>query len=171
MDAFSAVICGAQALGYALSAVKSFAQLRTALKYGRDFLRDEQANVVHLQEIVVQLIPKDQTRRDRGLDPLLQSISTTLDSLLALFKQQKRRQLVSLLVVRRAEVNESFALLERKKNTLILYLTARNSATIDSFKTGVFSQSTDLPEMPRHPKPYYVVRMIAYSLLPDLTPP
>lgn len=117
------------------------------MKYGPDFLHDEQASVSHLEEIIIQLIPKDETRLDPGLGSLLQSIKTTVDTLLALFKHQKRRQLVVLLVLRRAEVNESFASLERKKNTSILYLTAQNSAAIASLKTELSPSSTEILNM------------------------
>ncbi len=55
MEGFSAFVCSAQALTYALSVVKSLTELRNALKYGRGYLRDEQAGVIHLQEIVIQL--------------------------------------------------------------------------------------------------------------------
>jgi len=150
MEGFSAFVCSAQALTYALSVVKSLTELRNALKYGRGYLRDEQAGVIHLQEIVIQLIPKDATRLDPGFESLLESISTTVNSLLRLFKQQSRLQVAVLLVIRRAEVHDSFALLERKKNTLNLYLTAQNSAAIASLKTGAISRTTRSSSMSPH---------------------
>ena len=148
MDVFSATLCSAQALAYTLSVLKSLTECHVALKHGRGFLCDEQASVGHLQEIIAQL--ESRTSVDPYLRSLLQSINTTVHDLLLLVKQRKRLQLVILLVIRRTEVNESFALLERKKNTLNLYLTTQNSVAMASLKTGILPHSTQNPEM-AHP--------------------
>ena len=145
MDVFSATLSSAQALAYALSVVKSLTECHAALRYGRGYLCDEQANVGHLQEIITQL--KHRSILDPYLRSLLQSINSTVHDLLLLVNQRKRLQLVILLVIRRTEVNESFALLERKKNTLILYLTTQNSITIASLRTGNLPRSTKNLEM------------------------
>lgn len=135
MDGFSALVCGAQAFQYALSVVKSLSELRTALKYGGGYLRDEQASVIHLREIIIQLIPKDKKGLDPGFESHLKSIDTAVSRLLRLLEQQRPLQATVLLVIRRAEVHDSFALLERKKATLNLYLTAQNTAAIKSLTT------------------------------------
>ena len=135
MDGFSAFVCGAQAFQYALSVVKSLSELRNALKYGGGYLRDEQAGVIHLREIIIQLIPEDKRGLDPGFQSHLKSIDTAVSSLLRLLRQQRRLQVAVLLVIRRAEVQDSFALLERKKTTLNLYLTAQNTAAITSLMT------------------------------------
>ncbi len=145
MDVFSATICGAQALAYALSAVKSLTECHAALRYGRDFLSDEEASIGHLQEILNQL--RYRTRLDPSLRSLLESINTTVHDILLLVQQRKGLQLVILLVIRRIEVNESFALLERKKNTLNLYLTTQNSVAIGSLKAGIPPHSAQILEM------------------------
>ena len=144
MDVFSATLCSAQALAYALSVVKSLTECHLALRHGRGFLCDQQASVGHLQEVLIKL--KHGTRLDPSLRSLLESIDTTVRDLLLLVKQRKRRQLLILLVIRRTEVNESFALLERKKSTLNLYLTTENSFAIASLKTVI------LPHLTRDPK-------------------
>ncbi|KAI9712198.1 MAG: hypothetical protein M1812_006932 [Candelaria pacifica] len=136
MDGFSAFVCSAQALQYVLSVVRSLSELRNAMKHGGGYLRDEQAGVIHLQEIIIQLIPKDKTRLDVGFESHLASISTAVTRLLRLLQQTKRLQIAVLLVIRRAEVHDSFALLERKKTTLNLYLTAQNTAAITAFTTS-----------------------------------
>lgn len=84
MDEFSAFVCSAQAFQYVLSVVKSLSELRNALKYGGDYLRDEQAGVIHLREIIIQLIPKDETRLDLDFESHLKSISTAINRLLRL---------------------------------------------------------------------------------------
>lgn len=145
MDVFSATLCSAQALAYALSVVKSLTECHLALRHGRGFLCDQQASVGHLQEILAQL--KRRTRLDPSLRSLLESINTTVRDLLLLVKQRTRRQLLILLVIRRTEVNESFALLERKKSTLNLYLTTQNSFAIASLKTVILPHSTQDLEM------------------------
>ena len=142
MDGFSAFVCGAQAFQYALSVVKSLSELRNALKYGGGYLRDEQAGVIHLREIIIQLIPKDKIGLDSGFESHLKSIDTAVSRLLQLLQQQRRLQVAVLLVIRRAEVHDSFALLERKKTTLNLYLTAQNTAAIASLKTSALSRTT-----------------------------
>ena len=139
MDGFSAFVCGAQALQYALSVVKSLSELRNALKYGGDYFRDEQAGVIHLREIITKLIPKDKIELDPGFESHLKSISTAVSRLLRLLQRQRRLQVAVLLVIRRAEVHDSFALLERKKSTLNLYLTAQNTAAIASLTTSALS--------------------------------
>ena len=145
MDVFSATLCSAQALAYALSVIKSMSECHLALKYGRGFLCDQQATVGHLQEILTQL--RHRTRLDPSLKSLLESINSTVHNLLLLVKQRKRRQLLILLVIRRTEVNESFALLERKKSTLNLYLTTQTSFAIASLKTVILPHSTKGLEM------------------------
>ena len=135
MDGLSAVVCSAQALQYILSVVKSLSELRNALKYGGGHLRDEQAGVIHLQEIIIQLIPKEKKGLDPGFQSHLKSIDIAVSRLLRLLHQQGRLQVAVLLVIRRAEVQDSFALLERKKTTLNLYLTAQNTAAITSLIT------------------------------------
>ena len=153
MDGFTVFVSAAQALSYAVSVSKRLHELRRVLKYGGSFVRNEEDNVCQLQEIIVRLIPKDETRFDASLDLLLQSISATIDGLLALFKQQTRLHLAVLLIIRRVEVNESFASLERKKNTLILYLTTQNylaaqtHSTILSLGTEKLSRPTESVEM------------------------
>ena len=160
MDGFSAFICGAQAVGYAFSVIKGLNELRNALQHGRCFLDDAQISVDHLQKIIVQLIPKDETSLDSGLGSLLQSIHVTVESLLVLFKQQNRLQLVFHLVIRRTEVNDSFEVLERKKNTLLLYLTAQNSVAIASLKPP---QSTQALKMAEESDSSSVVYMVTCS--------
>lgn len=150
MDGFSAFVCGAQAFQYTLSVVKSLSELRNALKYGGGYLRDEQATVIHLREIIVQLIPNDKTGLDPGFASHLESISTAVSGLLRLLQQQKRLQVAVLLVIRRAEVNDTFALLERKKTTLNLYLTAQNTAAIASLTTSASSGTTTSTIMSPH---------------------
>ena len=150
MDGFSAFVCSAQAFQYALSVVKSLSELRNALKYGGDYLRDEQAGVIHLREIVIQLIPKDKTRLDPGFESHLKSISTAVSRLLRLLQQRRRLQVAILLVIRRAEVYDSFALLERKKTTLNLYLTAQNTAAIASLATSASPGTTSSTIMSPH---------------------
>ncbi|KAI9707807.1 MAG: hypothetical protein M1836_000769 [Candelina mexicana] len=142
MEGFSAFVCSAQAFQYALSVVKSLSELRNALKYGGGFLRDEQAGVIHLREIIIQLIPKDKTRLDPGFESHLNSISSAVSRLLRLLQQQRRLQVAVLLVIRRSEVQDSFALLERKKSTLNLYLTAQNTAAIASLTISASSETT-----------------------------
>ena len=145
MDLFSATICGAQALAYALSVIKSVTECHLALRHGCGFLSDQQASVGHLQEILTQL--KTRKRIGPSLRSLLESINTTVHELLSLVKQRKRRQLLILLVIRRTELNESFALLERKKSTLNLYLTTQTSFAIASLKTLILPHSTKVLEM------------------------
>ena len=145
MDVFSATLCSAQALAYALSVIKSLIECHLALRHGCDFLCDQQASVGHLLEVLIQL--KHRTRLDPPLKSLLESIDTTVRDILLLVKQRKRRQLLILLVIRRTEVNESFALLERKKSTLNLYLTTENSFAIASLKTVILRHSTRDLEM------------------------
>lgn len=145
MEVLSATLCGAQALAYTLSVLKSLVECHTALRYGRGLLCDEQANVGLLQEIIIQLSYR--TTLDPYLSSLLHSINTTVNDILSLVKRQKRLQLVIILVIRRTEVNESFALLERKKNTLNLYLTTQNSVAIASLKTGNLPHSTQNLDM------------------------
>ena len=154
MDGFTAFVSAAQALSYAVSITQRLHELRNVLKDGSAFVRSEEENVCQLQEIIVRLTPKDETRLDASLDLLLQSISATVDCLLALFKQQTRLQLAVLLIIRRVEVNESFASLERKKNTLILYLTTQNylaaqnnSSVLESPELDTLSRSTESVEM------------------------
>ena len=157
MDGFSAFVCCAQAFQYALSVVKSLSELRDALKYGGGYLLDEQAGVVHLREIIIQLIPKDKTRLDPGFETHLKSISNAVSHLLRLLQQQSRLQVAVLLVIRRAEVHDSFAVLERKKSTLNLYLTAQNTAAIASLTTSVLSGTTPSTIMsPHSPSPSQV---------------
>ena len=145
MDVFSATLCSAQALAYALSVIKSLTECHLALRHGCGFLCDQQASVGHLQEILTQL--KDRTRLDPSLRSLLESINTTVHDLLLLVKQRKPHQLLVLLVIRRTEVNESFALLERKKSTLNLYLTTQTSFAIASLKTLILPHATKGLEM------------------------
>ena len=161
MDVFSATICGAQALIYALSILRSLIECHTALRYGRGLLHDEQANVGLLQEIIGQLSYR--TTLDPYLRSLLGSINTTVNDLLSLIKQEKRLQLVIVLVLRRTEVNESFALLERKKNTLNLYLTTQNSAAIASLRTGNLPRSTQNLDMAPVRQSSLEVRVRAWS--------
>lgn len=169
MEAFSAVVCSTQALVYSVTVVKSLTKLRNTLKHGGGFLRDEEASVNYLQEIITQFIPKEQTALDRGLESLLESINNTVESLLVLLDQQKPLSVVLLLVIRRAEVNESLALLERKKNTLTLYLAAQNSAAIASLSAGALLQPTQALEMPRHYKSQSEVFITAYDYFFTLT--
>ena len=160
MDGFSAAICAAQAVGYAFSIIKSLNELRDALKHGRYFLHQAKASVDHLQEIITLLISSNEIKPDSGLDSLLSSIKVTIDSLLILFKKQKRLQIIYLLLFRRAEFNESFALLERNKNTLNLYLNAQNSAAIASLKMPT-STSTSQKQGPQ-PVPSSTVRILTF---------
>ena len=160
MDGFSAVVSGAQAFQYALSVVQSLSELRNALKYGGAYLRDEQAGVIHLLDIINQLIPKDKIGLDPGFQAHLESISTAVSRLLGLLQQRRRLQIAVLLVIRRAEVHDSFALLERKKTTLNLYLSAQNTAAIASLTTsGLFG--TPSPNiMSSHPQTFYEVHFV-----------
>ena len=145
MDVFSATLCSAQALAYALSVIKSVTECHLALRHGCGFLCDQQASVGHLQDILTQL--ENQKTSDPSLISLLESINTTVHDLLLLVKQRKRRQLLILLVIRRTEVNESFALLERKKSTLNLYLATQASFAIASLKRVILPHSTQNLEM------------------------
>ena len=149
MDVFSAFVCSAQAFQYALSIVKSLSELRNALKFGGGYLRDEQAGVIHLREIILQFI-KEKTRLDPGFEYLLKSIDTAVSRLLRLLQQQTRLQVVILLVIRRAEICESFAVLERKKATLNLYLTAQNTAAIASLTSSASSGTKSSTSMSPH---------------------
>ena len=160
MDVFSAFVCSAQAFQYALSIVKSLFELRNALKVGGGYLRDEQAGVIHLREIIIQLIPKDKTRLDPDFESHLKSIDIAVSSLLRLLQQQKRLQVVILLVIRRAEVRESFAVLERKKATLNLYLTAQNTAAIASLTSSASFGTTPSTIMPKHSQSYSEVHFV-----------
>ena len=162
MEGFAAFISTTQAVAYTLAVAKGLAELRNALKHGRCFLHDEKTSVGHLQEIITRLVPEEKTDVDQGLYHLLQSINITVVSLLHLFKQQKRRHLIYTLVVRRTEVNDSFASLERKKNTLILHLTAQNSAAISSLKASSLAQFTRVCEMSKHDQRTSLVRMVTF---------
>ena len=147
MEGFAAFISTTQAIAYTLAVAKSLAELRTVLKHGSCFLHDEKTSVGHLQEIITRLVREEETDVDLGLYHLLQSIEITVTTLLDLFRQQKRRHLIYTLVVRRTELNDSFASLERKKNTLILHLTAQNSAAISSLKTSTLAHCTRACQM------------------------
>ena len=160
MDGFTTFVSTAQAVSYVFSIAKSLTELRNALKHGPKFLHNERATVIHLQEIINQLIPKDETTANPGFKRLLSSINSTVESLLALFKPQKLRQIVFLLIIRRAEINESFASLERQKSTLLLHLTAQNSAGIASPKTCNLPHSTQALKMSAHsssPSMVYII--------------
>ena len=163
MDPFSAVIGGAQAAAYTLSIVKSLTELRNALQNGRGYLRNEREGIQQLQHIIIRLLPNDDKAPDPRFERLLQSINVTVDSLLILFQQHKRLQLIALLIIRRAEVNESFAVLERKKNTLILYLTAQNSNDLASLKTSMLSQPERALEISQYFESVPKVNMITTS--------
>ena len=171
MDGLSAFVCSAQAFQYALSVVKSLSELRNALKYGGGYLRDERAGVIHLREIIIQLIPKDKGRLDPGFVSHLDSIGTAVSRLLRLLQQQRRLQIAILLVVRRAEVHDSFALLERKKSTLNLYLTAQNTAAIASFTTSTSYETTASTTMSPHSHSSSEVNFVLYLYSLILTYP
>lgn len=147
MEGFAAFISTTQAVAYTLAVAKGLAELRTVLKHGRCFLHDERTSVGHLQEIITGLVREEETDVDPGLYRLLQSIEITVRSLLNLFRQEKRRHLIYTLVVRRTEIYDSFASLERKKNTLILHLTAQNSAAISSLKASTLAHFTQACQM------------------------
>ena len=156
MDGLTAFVSTTQAISYVFSVAKGLAELRNALKSGRTFVDNERATVVRLQEIISKLRPKDEVAADPTFKSLLSSINSTVEVLLALFQQQKLRQIVVLLIIRRAEVNESFASLERQKTTLLLHLTAQNSAGPASLSggtllnSGSLSQSTQALKMSTH---------------------
>lgn len=76
MDGLSAFVCGAPASQFALSVVKSLSELRNPLKYGGGYLRGELPGVIHLQKIVIQLIPKEKIRLDPGFTSHIKSIDT-----------------------------------------------------------------------------------------------
>ncbi|KAL6715529.1 hypothetical protein ACLMJK_006490 [Lecanora helva] len=132
MDGFSASVTVVQAADFALSVVKGLYELRNALKHGSGFLHDEQAGIEHLREIIIQLLPKDRATLDPDLASQLESIRLAVNRLLRLLQQHRRLQIAILLVIRRAEVYDSFALLERKKATLNLYLSIQNNVALSS---------------------------------------
>ena len=162
MEAFAAIISTTQAVAYTLAVAKGLAELRNALKHGRCFLQDEKTSVDYLQEIITRLVPEEETDADPGLYHLLQSINITVTTLLDLFKHQKRRHLIYTLVVRRTEVNDSFASLERKKNTLILHLTAQNSAAISFLKASSLAQFPQACQMSKHNHPTSLVSIVTF---------
>ncbi|KAL9041248.1 MAG: hypothetical protein Q9214_004173, partial [Letrouitia sp. 1 TL-2023] len=86
-----------------------------------------------------------------GFESHLKSISAAVSRLLRLFQQQTRLQVAVLLVIRQAEVHDYFALLERKKATLNLYLTAQNTAAIASLTTSALSGTPSSTIMSSHP--------------------
>ena len=169
MEGFSAIVSTAQAVTYAWSIGRGLARLQNALKNGHGFLHSERASIGLLQEII-QLIPTDETKVDPGLDKLLQSMKVTIDSLLALLNKQKTFHLVVLLILRRTEVNESFASLERKKNLLILYFTAQNSAALASLKDTKILPPTPATKMPQQSQSHFQVRTSISSSFAALTP-
>ncbi|KAL6713354.1 hypothetical protein ACLMJK_008819 [Lecanora helva] len=168
MEGFTAIVSAAQAISYIASVTKGLNEVRVALKHGPDFLRNEQASVSHLKEIIDQITSAEEASVDSRLCLLLQSISCTVEKLLTLIEyQNKRSQLVLIFVIRRTEIKESLASLERKKNTLILYLTAHNSAAIDSLRADTPTHSTKNATMPVLSKVLHVVVAgIVWFLIP-----
>ena len=150
MDGFTAFVSTAQAISYIFSIAKSLTELRNVLKHGRNFLHNERATVIHLQEIISQLRLKDEAAADPNFKLILSSIDSTVERLLALFKQQKLHQITILLTVHRAEIDESFATLERQKSTLILLLTAQTS-------TGIATRPFNMSEHPSSPSIVYMM--------------
>ena len=160
MDGFTAFISTAQAISYIFSIAKRLTELHNVLKHGRNFLHNERATVIHLQEIIGQLRPRDEAAADPNFKLILSSIDSTVERLLALFKQQKLRQITILLTIHRAEIDESFATLERQKSTLILLLTAQTSNGIASLRTDNLPHSTQPFNMSEHPSSPSIVYMM-----------
>ena len=160
MDGFTTLISTAQAISYIFSIAKSLTELRNVLKHGRNFLHNERATVIQLQEIIGQLRPEDEAAADPNLKLILSSIDSTVERLLALFKQRKLRQITILLTIHRAEIDQSFATLERQKSTLILLLAAQTSTGMASLRTDNLPHSTQPFNMSEHPSSPSIVYMM-----------
>ena len=151
MDGFSAVVSTMQAASYAVDIIKSLVELRNVLKHGRRYLRNEQASIRQLHTIVSELSADDAVpSSDLGL--LLEAISDSVNRLLTLLRRQRKHQIVVLLVLRRTEINDSFASLERQKNTLILQLTAQNSIAVASLRFETWRHRQSDLKMSKHHK-------------------
>lgn len=150
MAELAALVSAGQLLDYSLDIVKSLAKLQTALKTGHSFLADEQASISQLKQFISGSFCPNGTIADSGFAPLLESIKTTVDRLLDLLEVKTRRRLVSILVLRRTELNEAFAALERKKSSLILQFAAQNSTALASLCMDYSIDPSEEPTMSKH---------------------
>ena len=160
MDGFTAFVSTAQAISYIFSIAKSLTELRNVLKHGRNFLHNERTTVIRLQEIIGQLRLKDEAAADPNFQLILSSIDSTVERLLTLFKQQNLRQVTILLTLHRAQIDQSFATLERQKSTLILLLAAQTSTGVASLRIDNLPHSTqpfNMSEQPSSPSIVYVM--------------
>ena len=151
MAELAALVSAGQLLDYSLDVVKSLAKLQSALKFGHSFLADEQATISQLKEFIIGLLcPNDGTIAESRFAPLLESIKRTVDHLLDLLEVKTRRRRVLILVLRRTELNDAFAALERKKSSLILQFAAQNSTALASLCRNYSVDPSEEPTMSEH---------------------
>ena len=129
-----------QVASYTLSLVVSLQRIYGAVKDGQQFFHDEKYSVSQLGLVISELIESNKSVSASPIAPLLRSIKEAAYNLSVLFEQQDRHKIVLTLLLRRKEIDEAFASLERKKNTLLLHISATNTGAIAEIKTHVLAQ-------------------------------
>ena len=138
MELAAAAATIGQTAGYALSLISSLQNLHDAMKNGRRLFQDEYLSTGHL----LNILKENKYTHTCYLQHLLLSIEESAQRLALLFKKDGRAQVALILLLRRKEIDEAFASLERKKSVLILYFTVEITNTITEIQGKTMDNSS-----------------------------
>jgi hypothetical protein len=168
MDPITAFVTCVQAACYFKSSLAYLLDLSECIKSAPTACAENHETILQLKNTLHRLSKSDRPMTE-DLKIQLRSIEVNALRLLDVFKPNNRLNLVLILLVRRNKLNESFAVLERQKTNLILYLTTEIS--FDNYKAITerlevhTNMNTSHPRKPSVSTPTPILKTIVFFSL------